>query len=242
MSTTNNTGISTSIGEYDNCWLNNFSALKNCSEQLRSQIIMNTQTTKYNKGDLLIKNGDVGGGVFCVQSGIVKVSTAGNKNKEFILWIAGAGDLIGLNSLTDDEPFSYSASAVDAVTAYFIPSADLKLLLEKEPAVSVELMRNLCDKLDFIEKRITSISRKKIREQCAEMLISIATKSAIGTGRDAYINYSISELASFVGTTKSYLYKILLSFASKKILSFHKRKIVISNMTVLSLIAAGNDK
>lgn len=242
MSTSNNTDKTTIIADYGTCWLNNFSALKNCSEQLRDQILMNTQIIKYNKGDFLIKNREAGGGVFCVQSGIVKISKTGSRNKEFILWIAGAGDMIGLNSLIDDEPFSFSASAVDDVTACFIPSADLKLLLEKEPAVSVELMRNLCDKLDFIEKRITSMSRKKIREQCAEMLISIATKSALGTDRDTYINYSINDLASLVGTTKSYLYKILLSFTNKKILSFHKRRIVINNMTALSLIAAGNEK
>ena len=56
-----------------------------------------------------------------------------------------------------------------------------------------------------------------------------------------YINYSIKDLASLIGTTKSYLYKILLEFTNKKILSVHNRRIFINNMNALTAVAIGND-
>ena len=160
METTNNSTTTINTDSCGNCWINNFSAFKNCAPEIRNQILKNTQTKKYTKGDILIKEGDVGG-VFCIQSGIVKVSKKGKKNKEFILWLAGTGDLVGLDSLVNNEPSSFSASAINEVIACSILASDLKIILQKDPVVSVQLMKNLCDKLNFIEQRITSISRKK---------------------------------------------------------------------------------
>jgi len=158
------------------------------------------------------------------------------------MWIARQGDIIGINSFINDEAYSFSAAAIGEVSACFIPSSDLKIILDKEPVLFMQLMRNLCDKLNFVDHRITSISRKSIREQCAELLISIAEQNSLETDKKFTINYSVNDLAHLVGTTKNYLYKILLDFTNKEILTVNNRKLVINNMKALSLIASGNDK
>lgn len=226
----------------ENIWLNYFSAFRNCSIEVRGRILKNSQLKKFNRGDNIIKSGDQVGGIYCIQSGIVKVSRIVDIDKEFILWIAEMGDMLGLNSLIDDEPFSFFATALDQVTAYFIPASELKIILENEPVVTVQLMKNICDKLNSIDERLTSISRKKIREHCAEMLISISTISHSENDNNRYINYSIKDLAAIIGTSKSYLYKVLLEFSNKNILSVNNRKMFIKNMSALSSIALGKDK
>lgn len=225
-----------------NCWLGNFSAFKNCSPELYNKILLNKEEKKYNKGAYLIKSGDVVSGVYCISKGIVKISKKGNQNKEFIMWVAGQGDIVGLNSFVNDEVYSFSASAKDQASACFIPASDLKIILSKEPVVFFKLIRNLCEKINFVEHRITSISKKSVREQCAELLISIASQNNLENDKKLIINYSVKDLASLVGTTKNYLYKILLDFTSKEILSLSNRKLVIKNMNALSSIATGNDK
>ena len=57
-----------------------------------------------------------------------------------------------------------------------------------------------------------------------------------------YINYSIGDLASLIGTTKNYLYKVLVEFTDKDILSIRNRRLLITNLNALTLIAAGNDR
>ncbi|MES2285660.1 MAG: Crp/Fnr family transcriptional regulator [Bacteroidota bacterium] len=225
----------------ENCWLNNFSANEDCSTEFLDMILLNKEEKKYAKGAYLVKNGVQVSGIYCIQKGTVKVFKKGIKNKDFILWIAGKGDIIGLNSFINDEVYSFSASALDETSACFIPSSDLKILLSKKPVAFVQLMGNVCDKLNFVEQRITSISRKTIKEQFAEILITISRNNTEGD-KNVVINYSVKDLASFVGTTKNYLYKILVEFTDKKILSFNNRKFLISNMNALSLIAAGDGK
>ncbi len=225
-----------------NCWLSNCSALRNCTPELQVKIHLSKKQQTYNKGDYLIKNGDFVSGVYCIQKGAVKIFKKGVRNKEFIMWVAGHGDVVGLNSFVNDEVYSFSASAIDEASACFIQASDLKTLIDKEPIVSERLMRDLCQKIYFIEHRITSISRKSIREQCAELLISIASENNLESDKKLQINYSVKDLASLVGTTKNYLYKILLDFTNKEILSVSNRKLVINNMNALSSIASGNEK
>ena len=221
----------------DNCWIRNFSAFKNSSS--KEEIISSKQEKKFIKGQHLMESGNLASGIYCIKKGTVKIFQKGTRNKEFTLWIAGQGDVVGLNSFINKEPFSFSASAVNPVTTCFILASDLKILLNKEPMIFIQLMKKLCAKLNIIEQRITSISRKNIRELCAEILISIAVSSNSENDKEVRINYSVNDLACLVGTTKNYLYKILLEFTDKKILSVQNRKLTVINMEALSLIAEG---
>ena len=240
MKTNTSKSTMTNSADCENCWLNNFPAFKDCSPEARNEICNNLEVKKYSRGEYLIQSGDEGDRVFCIKDGNVKVSKKGNSNKEFILWIAHHGDMVGLNSLIDEGPFAFSASAINEVTACFIHAADLKIILQKEPVFSMQLMKTLCEKLNFIEQRITSISRKKIKERSAEILINLATRN--GQDTNMQVDYSINDLASLVGTTKNYLYKVILELTSKKILLVQKRKIIINNYQALSSIAIGKEK
>ena len=225
-----------------NCWVGNFSEFKNCSAELQDNLLLKKEEKTFAKGDYLLKKGDLVTGVFCIQKGNVKIFKKGVQNREFIMWVAGKGDTVGLNSFINDENYSFSAAAINETTCCFIPAPELKALLNNEPIAFIRLMRNLCQKINFVEQRITSISKKSIREQCAELLISIATQHNLENDKKLTINFSVMDLASLVGTTKNYLYKILEDFNNKEILSVRNRKLFIHNMKALSLIASGHEK
>lgn len=243
MNTTKSSTISTSnLSICENCWLDKFSSTRKCSSESTDKTFFKKEAEEYGKGTYLIKNGDCVSGIYCVQKGFVKITKKGKRNKEFILWIAGQGDIIGLNTFINNENYAFSATAIDKISACFIPRSYLEILLKNEPMAFVHLMRKLCEKLNFVEQRITSLTGKSIRGQCAEILISIATPSGSEGDKKMYINYSVKDLASLVGTTRNYLYKILLELTNKQILSVHNRKFVINKMNELSIIANGSEK
>lgn len=226
-------------GNCENCCISDISVFNKCSHDIKSEITKRAIKRVYNKGEALVEKESKEGGIFCIQKGTVKIAKEGNRKKEFILWIAEAGDVIGLNSFIDNESFSFSACANEKVTACFLSASDLSEILKKEPEVTIHLVKNMCEKLDLLEQRITSISRKKIKEQCAEILISLATVKKSGNDDVININYSVNDLANLVGTTKNYLYKIILEFTKQKIISVNKRKLTINNLDALLLIAKG---
>ena len=226
----------------ENCWFCKYpTSNKNSSSNANCEVNIKHYSREFNKGVCLIKNGEPVSGIYCIQKGNVKISKKRKENKEFILWIASAGDIIGLNSYINHEAYSFTATALDKISACFISCAELKVLLSKEPMLLVELTRRLCKKLNFVEHRITSLSTQSIRGQCAEILISIATDNTNEKDKTYYINYSVRDLASLVGTTQNYLYKILLEFTTKGILSVKNKKFIINDINTLSLIANGID-
>ena len=223
------------------CSLREFSVFKDCPENLLNEVFTHKSLKKFSKGEFLINRNDEFKGVFCIQQGVVKVCKMGNANKEFILWFARPGDIIGLDSFINNEDYSFSASAIDEVLVCFIPSVDFKFILNKDPAISIGLMKDLCVKINFIEDRITSISRKKIREQFAEMLISLSIKNKKTLENTIPVNYSVKDLANIIGTTKNYLYKILSDLSEQKVVSMQHRKLVIKDFDKLSHIAVGDE-
>lgn len=190
---------------------------------------------------MLTREGEEFKGVFCIQKGVVKISKKGKLNKEFILWFAKPGDIIGLDSFINKECYNYSSSAVDDVDACFIPAKDFTTIIKRDPTVSIKLMKTLCEKISFIEDRITSIAQKKIREQFAEMLLLLAMRDNKTPENSVAINFTIKDLANAIGTTTNYLYKILSELANQNTVSLHNKKLVINNFEKLSSIAVGND-
>jgi CRP-like cAMP-binding protein len=223
------------------CSLKQFSVFKDCDEEVLDQTFASRVLVNFNKGEYILKEGDTFKGVYFIQEGVAKILKKGNKNKEFILWFARPGDIIGMNAFLNHEDYSFSVMAFEDIQACFIPEVDFKNLIDREPAIGIKLMKDMCEKIDFIEDRITSIAQKKIREQFAEILISLASKNNKIKQGSVSINYSIKDLANIIGTTKNYLYKILSDFDSKRLVSMKNHKLVIRDINKLFLVATGEE-
>jgi CRP/FNR family transcriptional regulator, polysaccharide utilization system transcription regulator len=223
-------------------WTDDFYPFRNIDTQTKIEVMLNAEKIIFPSGDFIVKPGDIEKGVFFIHKGTVKVSRTGS-TKEFILWFAKQGDMVGLESFADNAPFTFFATAIEDVTAYFIPASDLRIILRKEPSVTSGIMKKICERVYFMEARLTSISRKKMRAECAEMLLTIArTQGGSSTGKTAVIDYGLDDLASLVGTTRNYLYKIMLQFANKNILTIKKRKFIINNLDALTVISREKDR
>lgn len=223
------------------CQLKEFSMFQGCSIDVINDVFSNKQFKEFKKDEIIVKQGDSFKGVFCIQKGFVKLLKEGENKKKLILWFAKPGDIIGVDSFISNEDYSYTACVVEQVSACFIPEIDFKKLISVEPGMARKLMKDMCSRINFIEDRITSISGKKVREQFAEILISIAMKNKNFVSENTPINYSIKDLANIIGTTNNYLYKILSDFNSKNVVSIQNKKLVIKDFDKLSLIAIGDE-
>ncbi len=222
-----------------NCWLQTFSGKTEFCGAVSSGSA-NRQKKVYSKGENLIRSGDPAKGVFCIASGIAKVSRRGKESTEFIPWVARPGDILGLNAIISDEAFSFSASAISPITACFIPADVLQQLLLRDPQAFMKLLKRVSDSLTLLEDRIASLSTRKKRELLAEVLISITTPAKEESKSATLIQCSVKDLASLTGTSKNYMNKLLADFSEKEIISVRNRNVIIRNREALSSIATGN--
>lgn len=223
----------------NDCSLKALTVFKACTGSVLDSYFTDKQLVYFTKDEVLLKQEDCFSGVYCVLEGNIKITKLKNKKKEFILRFAGPGDIIGLDSFINKEPYSFSAIAIDSGKSCFIPGENFNKLLSEEPLISLELIKSLCKKINYIEGRITNIAQKRIREQFAEMLISLAAKNKDTKGKSIQMEYTIKDLADIIGTTKNYLYKILSEFTRKDLIEIEEQKLKIKKLEKLSLIAMG---
>jgi len=94
---------------------------------------------KYQPGQEIIRQGDVGVGAFIIRSG--KVDIVQEKGgKESKLATLGPGDVIGEMALLDEFPRSATARAVEPTTALGIQRWHFKGILESHPQLALALL------------------------------------------------------------------------------------------------------
>ncbi|MFN6086944.1 MAG: Crp/Fnr family transcriptional regulator, partial [Fluviicola sp.] len=70
-------------------------------------------TQNYKKNQSVFIEGSSPRGVFCLNSGKVKIYVLGNEGKEQIIHIANEGEIIGFRALLSNEPYQLSATCIE---------------------------------------------------------------------------------------------------------------------------------
>lgn len=127
-----------------------FSHLK--TEELRL-LSRSAQERKFSAGREIFKEGDSGDGVYVVKDGLVEISVIVGQNVRRVFAQVGPGDFFGEMAVIENKPRSASAAAAKDSVVYFIPNAEMLSLLERLPALALELLREISHRLREFNRR-----------------------------------------------------------------------------------------
>jgi CRP-like cAMP-binding protein len=113
---------------------------------------------QFATGDVLFYKGDPGDSLYIIRTGWVKIVTDDTYGEELVLNHCGPSEVVGDLSLLDDEPRSAGVIALSAVEAIELTRETFLTVLNDQPFVALDVMRNLAARLRFattyIEKAI----------------------------------------------------------------------------------------
>jgi signal transduction histidine kinase len=101
----------------------------------------------------IFKEGDSGDGIYVVKEGAVEISVAMNDDVRRSFAKLGPGDIFGEMAVLELKPRSATATATAATQVYFIPRNELLAMLEKSPTLSLELLREISQRLREFNRR-----------------------------------------------------------------------------------------
>lgn len=194
--------------------------------------------TTYKKGEYIYKENTNVHGVFCVNQGKLKLSTLGDDGKEQILRLIKPGDPMGYGSLLSGGLYNSSAIALEDCNVCFIPRPLFLSILQRDSALSFEMMKMLSDDLGKAEKSITHLAQKPVRERLAEALLFIKETYGFekdGTTIDA--SFTREEIANIVGTATETAIRLLSDFNKDGIIKLTGKKISILDLAKLVEVA-----
>lgn len=189
--------------------------------------VMNT----YKKGHTLFFQGNPPFGLYCVNSGKIKVSKVGKDGKETIVRIASSGDVLGHRSLFSDENYTATATAIEDSTICFVDKQYIYDTLKKEPAVAIQLIQKLSKDMGAAEAQSAAMYQKNVRERLAELFLNLKMKYGVEENGRCRLDIKLTreELANMVGTANETVIRFITEFKEEGLIEQEGKTIYIVN-------------
>ncbi|GGW66629.1 Crp/Fnr family transcriptional regulator [Winogradskyella epiphytica] len=205
------------------------------TEELR-QVSACKSTRFYKKGDVIFDEGESLNGIFCVRSGVAKLTKLSANGKDHTVKLLGKGELLGQRSVISDERTNLSAVAINDIELCYVPKDQLLTHIQGNNAFSLDILRNLATDLRGAEDDLINMAQKSVKQRLTEVLIYV--QNTFGHDSEGYLSLVLSreEYASIVGTATESAIRILSQFKKDGLISTTGKQIKIENLEGLKRI------
>lgn len=167
--------------------------------------------------------------VFCIRSGKVKLYKTGLEGKQYILRIAGAGEIVGLETLMNGAPAHASAEMIDTGLVHRIDRRLVVDLLRRDPELALWVVESLTNKLRGSDDERLELAQAAVRERMAKLLSTLAADHGV---RDVYgvridLPLSREEMAGMIGTAQETVIRQLSEFKQDQLIRLDGRRITV---------------
>lgn len=202
--------------------------------------LSNSKTSKtFKKGDVLFEEGEHLNGVYCVRSGIAKLSKLSNNGRDQIVKFVSNGEVLGQRSIIAKEASNLSAVAVNDLSVCFIPKNYIVDNLENNPKFSYEFLKEMAHDLKEADNVIVNMSQNPVKQRLAEVLLHL--KENFGLDDDGYLLIKLSreDISNIVGTATESCIRLLSELKKEGYITTSGKKIMIMDISKLKQIARG---
>lgn len=190
---------------------------------------------RFSDGEVIFTEGDPCKGLYCVQSGAVKIFKTAASGREQVLTVEKPPSLVAELPVFDGGPYPASASVVGDTSLLFVSKNDFRALCLEHPEVALKVLRSVGRRLRALVSLIEELSFTTVRHRLAAFLMRLAESEGQKTERGVEfpLNVSNQELASHVGTVRELVSRNLSRFQAEGILRIEGKNIVVPDLDQL---------
>lgn len=198
-------------------------------------IKLNSKIVKYNKKDVLFRQGSFTSHVMYLKSGLVKLFKDGNTNRSLILKISTPGQFIGIMSQFGASTYQYSATAIEDCEVFFVDISIFKSIIENNGKYAMHLLKIICSDNLHIFNRIMSQTQKQLPGKLADIILYFSEE--IYHSDSFEFPVTRTELAELAGTTKESFIRTLTEFKNDKIIKIENKYIKIISFEIIRTLS-----
>lgn len=198
------------------------------------------ETFTFDKGDFFSRQSEAAETVYCLASGAAKVvKDLRNVQRDSIVRIATAGDLLGYRCIFSEETFRATAIALESGVACKMHKSTFLQIISKNPSFAFNVLKMMGQEVASSENRHLSFSLKNTRERVAEALVVMGGRCGrpVSTGTEIHIKMTRTEWAEWIGIAKETLIRCFSEFKDEGLISLEENFIVITQMEKLIKVA-----
>ncbi len=189
----------------------------------------------FDRHQLFYRQGETPLGVYCLQSGQVKLyRQAGSKIQ--VLVLIQTGGAFGVDALNTRTVAACSAEAAFKGVAFYLPGEKLSHLLKGNAELSLVFLNLLSDHFQTMSNLVHDLVFHDVSARLALFLLRQDTYPSL-EGHCISRNFSQQDLAAVLGTGREVVCRTLKRFEAEGILRVVPRKIVILDLARLAGLA-----
>jgi CRP-like cAMP-binding protein len=207
-----------------------FSGLRDAEvESIKRYIFEKT----FERGEVILLEGEAGGALYFVASGVVKVFKTSAEGKEQILSLVRPGESFNDVPLFDDRPNPASAEAMGAVVLYGIRKSDFNDILRGYPQVAMNVIRVLAERLRQLVSLVEDLSFRHVIGRVVKILLENA-----GDGAGTTQRLTQQEMAAMAGTAREVVARSLKALEEEGVIRLERQRVVITDREALKEMVA----
>lgn len=199
------------------------------------------ETRIVKKGDNIFQEGDRLNGVFCVRSGVSKLSKLSDNGRDQIVKLASKGEVLGQRSVITQEQTNLSATALEDMEVCFIPKETITDPLMDNVLFTNAILKQMASDLKFADDVIVNMAQKSVRQRLAETLLYIEESFGLSEDGSLKLQLTRADMADIVGTATELLIRTLTKFKKEDLVSTQGKNIFLTDKRKLKQIAEGLD-
>jgi CRP/FNR family cyclic AMP-dependent transcriptional regulator len=202
---------------------------ENLDDEARMSLASIAINRSYKKGHLICHQGDLGGTLFIIVEGHVKVFVTSEDGDEMVLVTLGPSEVFGELSVIDGGPRSASAEALEPTKLLAIDRAPLLELLRDRPEATDSLLRSLGALLRRLTEQAADLVFLDLHGRVAKLLLALADhqKPSVDEEVQLDLHFTQTDLAAMVGGSRQSVNQILRTFERRGYLALEGRKIIL---------------
>jgi CRP/FNR family transcriptional regulator len=186
---------------------------------------------RYERGDIILLEDSPGGGLFYVQSGLVKVFKTSTGGREQVLRLVGAGYTFNDVPALDGGPNPASAAAVEPSTLYLVQHTMLLKLITTRPEMAVAAVQTLASALRHLVSLVEDLSLRHVTARVAKILLDQETQ------RTRHLTQQ--EMAALAGTVREVVARSLKELEMAGAIVVRQGQVIVLDRERLRLLVSG---
>jgi CRP/FNR family transcriptional regulator, cyclic AMP receptor protein len=185
------------------------------------------QLMAFEKGSVILKEGDIADSFYVIVAGQVKVYIIDefDPTREVILKTLGPGDFFGELPLLDQAPRSANVAALDRCHMQVLTYKAFQKAIENSPDIAARVMQTLATRLRHADRRINSLALTDISTRISRTLLELAIVS--NGHRVVGEPFTQKDLASMVGASREMVNRTLQDLQDGGYITVQRKSITI---------------
>ncbi|HYK86989.1 MAG TPA: Crp/Fnr family transcriptional regulator [Ktedonobacteraceae bacterium] len=184
-----------------------------------------TMERHYERGDIILLEGEKGGALHYVYSGRVKVFKTSPEGREQVLRLIAEGNTFNDVPALDGGENPASASAMEPSTVYVIRRADLQALIRSRPEVASAVVQTLANALRHLVTLVEDLSLRHVTARVAKLLLE--QEETLQLGEQKGHRLTQQEMAAIVGTAREVVGRALKELEATGAIAVRQGRVVV---------------